>query len=222
MRWGLGIGIYVVALAGCGGAEWPAPLDHPTQTPWTAPVAVSAETAEGAAIWASCASCHMADGSGRLDGDIPRLAGQRASVVAAKLRRIRDGDVDLPVMLPFAATLSDAEIDAVSAFIHALPPPKKRGLGSEAQPGADARYRTHCAACHGVDGTGRDEPPTPKICGQHAGYISRRVQETLEGSRADGDPAMRAIAATLSPTDRDGIASWLASSPCPLPTVEAE
>ena len=50
------------------------------------------------AAYAHCASCHLHDGSGRPDGSIPRLNGQRRAVLENKLHRLRGGMMRLPVM----------------------------------------------------------------------------------------------------------------------------
>ena len=182
-----------------------APREHPAQAPWAGPAA-----------YAGCAACHLADGGGRPDGAIPRLAGQRAAVIAEKLARIADGRVALPAMSPFARALAPEEIEAVAAHLEALPAPASVGVGAgDALARGAALYGGLCAPCHGAGGEGRDDPPTPAVCGQHAGYIDRRLEEIARGARADADPAMAAQAAALPPADRAAVADHLARSACP-------
>ena len=76
-------------------------------------IAVELETTaplEEPAAYAHCASCHLHDGSGRPDGSIPRLTGQRRSVLENKLYRLRAGIMRMPVMDPYARTLAPNEI----------------------------------------------------------------------------------------------------------------
>ena len=196
MRW-------LLALLACGGAPVPEPLTHPAQTPW------SVDGADGPEV-ASCASCHHADAGGRPDGSIPRLAGQRASVLTAKLDRIADGAVHLPVMLPFARALDADARHRVATTLAELPRPQVIGTGDGGalDRGATA-YAGLCAGCHGAAGEGRDAPPTPALCGQHHAYIVRRALDAAAGTRTDVDPAMAALVRALSPDDLDAIADHL-------------
>jgi cytochrome c553 len=78
------------------------------------------------ASYAHCASCHLHDGSGRPDGSIPRLAGQRRSVLENKLYRLRAGTMRLPVMDPFARTLAPDEITEIARYLSSMPEPRTR------------------------------------------------------------------------------------------------
>ena len=77
--------------------------------------------ADEPAAYAHCASCHLHDGSGRPDGSIPRLAGQRRSVLENKLYRLRAGMMRLPVMDAFARTLAPKEIAEIAGYLSGLP-----------------------------------------------------------------------------------------------------
>lgn len=163
----------------------------------------------GRSIFESCASCHLADGEGRPDGSIPRLAGQRSAIVARKLRRLARGEVDLPVMVGFARSLNDSDIDDVADFLEELPVP----VQGTADPRGAELYAV-CAACHGLSGEGNDGLGAPRLCGQHAPYLVRRMEESVANTRGDADPAMAAIVAAMAPADRAAIASFLASGAC--------
>lgn len=160
----------------------------------------------GEEAYASCASCHLADGSGRPDGSVPRLAGQLPEVLEAKLRSIAAGELDLPVMAPFARALSDAEIGLVAEHLSGLPVvPDVVGVPD---PLGAPLYVAHCAACHGLGGEGHAGLLAPRVCGQHAGYVLRRL--ATQGERADADPAMTAVVAGLDEEQRVAIADHLA------------
>jgi len=170
--------------------------------------------ATGRAVFESCASCHMADAAGRPDGSIPRLAGQRPAILARKLRRLAAGDVDLPVMEGLARSLNGAEIDAVADFLGSLPVPSteldQRGL---------PLFTAHCAACHGPVGEGNDALGAPRLSGQHAPYLARRMDDAITNARGDADPAMGAIVAGLSSEERGLIAAFLASNAVAPPGI---
>jgi cytochrome c553 len=197
-----------------------APLLPPSGDPWAtraipdgAPDGVRLR--KGAGVYTFCASCHLADGGGRPDGAIPRLAGQRAEIVAAKLANIRSGHVFLPVMAAFANSLSPDEVTAVAAYIAALPQPKYIGHGAgDALPAGQQQYAASCAACHGANAEGNPALLAPRLCGQHAGYILRRVDEVVKGRRADANPGMAAVVAAVPVTGLTAAADFLSRGEC--------
>lgn len=83
-----------------------------------------------------CASCHGSDANG-IGSGIPPLAGQPAGYVAQQLedwsRGRRRSDPD-GVMLQIARALSPKEIDAVSAYVSALPAASPRRESAAASP----------------------------------------------------------------------------------------
>jgi cytochrome c553 len=72
---------------------------------------------------ATCAACHGADGNAGGDGQsqYPRLAGQYHDYLARALLEYKSGDRKNAIMAGFAATLSDAEIDALTRYFGAMP-----------------------------------------------------------------------------------------------------
>jgi cytochrome c553 len=67
-----------------------------------------------------CAACHGADGKAILPM-YPHLAGKYAIYLEQSLREYRDGTRRNAVMSPQAATLTDAEIEALAAHYAHLP-----------------------------------------------------------------------------------------------------
>lgn len=177
--------------------------------PW---VVAGADDDAGAALFASCASCHMADGSGRADGSIPRLAGQGAGIVIDKLERLQRGESFLPVMVPFARSLTAEDVRAVAAYVASLPTAEATAAAADGL--GEMTYRSLCAACHGAAAEGNDALRAPRLCGQHAPYLVRRMAESAANLRGDADPAMAAIVTHLPEDERAAIAAWLASGDC--------
>jgi cytochrome c553 len=72
---------------------------------------------------ATCAACHGADGNAGTEAQAqyPRLAGQYHDYLARALHEYKSGDRKNPIMAGFAATLSDAEIDALSRYFGSMP-----------------------------------------------------------------------------------------------------
>lgn len=90
------------------------------------PVSVEAVDAtlagNGKIIYASlCHVCHGPDGHGK--DEYPRLAGQKPDYVAVTLRAFRDQAAkhNDPTMLQIARTLSDEQVDAISAYLGSMP-----------------------------------------------------------------------------------------------------
>ena len=184
--------------------------------PWTLPIKKTDPLfAAGQAVFSSCASCHLADAGGRPDGTIPRLAGQQATILERRLWDLFEDSADLPVMTPFARALTPEEISQVSAYLSALPRPAKVGLGSgkRLERGAEV-YGELCVHCHAADGIGQSELNAPRLCGQHAAYSLRRLDEMTNGGRRNSDPAMSAIASVLNSQDRRAVSDYLARLEC--------
>jgi cytochrome c553 len=172
------------------------------------------------AAYAHCASCHLHDGSGRPDGSIPRLAGQRRAVLENKLYRLRAGITRLPVMEPFARTLAPVEIAELSEYLSQLPVTESSNGPSseEVRDRGQSLYAQHCLSCHGVNGEGHDGLFASRLCGQYAGYLNRRLDEVLAETRGDADAIMRDAIDEVPLDDLRAIVAWLAAGKgCPSP-----
>ena len=179
--------------------------------------------ADEPSAYAHCASCHLHDGSGRPDGSIPRLAGQRSAVIEAQLHRLRAGIVHLPVMQAFARTLEPEEVSQVAAYLSALP----TTWGAPSHTPTDMRlgaalYTEHCASCHGANGEGHDGLFAARLCGQYATYLDRRLDEIAARRRGDADAIMAAVVQTIPTEDLRTITAFLANGEgCPAqPSIE--
>lgn len=72
---------------------------------------------------AACAACHGPSGMGNPAAGWPRVAGQHAQYTGDQLRRYREGNrtSDMQsIMRQVAATMTDAEIEAVASYIQGL------------------------------------------------------------------------------------------------------
>jgi len=74
----------------------------------------------------ACGACHGPAGAGNVAAGYPRVGGQHATYVAARLRAYRElGSKELPdgnqkMMAAVAAKLSDKEIDALASYVNGL------------------------------------------------------------------------------------------------------
>jgi len=163
------------------------------------------------AAYAHCASCHLHDGSGRPDGSIPRLTGQRQSVLENKLYRLRAGIMRLPVMDPFARTLAPEEIAEIAAYLSSIPGPSvaPNEASAEEKARAASLFAQHCASCHGANAEGNDGLFASRLCGQYAGYLERRLDEAASRARGDADALMQGVVASVPRDDLRIIVAWL-------------
>jgi len=163
-------------------------------------------------VYAACASCHLHDGSGRPDGAIPRLNGQRRAVIENKLNLLRAGVTGLAVMEPFARALRPEQIAEVAAYLSGLPEtavPQNEAAEEERMRGA-ALFAEHCASCHGANGEGNDGLLASRLCGQYAGYLHRRLGEIAARIRGDSDAIMQGVVDMVPEGDLRLIVAWLA------------
>lgn len=163
--------------------------------------------------YAHCASCHLHDGSGRPDGSIPRLAGQRRTVLENKLYRLRAGTMRLPVMDPYARNLLPEEVSEIAIYLSRLPEIEigPSDVSDEERARGAALYAQHCVACHGANGEGDDAVMASRLCGQHAGYLERRLEEAAAGTRGAADAIMQGVVDTVPDDDLRRIVGWLAA-----------
>jgi sulfide dehydrogenase cytochrome subunit len=86
-----------------------------------AAAAAEAQSPDGRVLALSCFNCHGPNG--KSPGPIPSLAGKSAAILKATLVEFRDGKrtgAAATVMTRLAKGYSDAEIDAVSAYLATL------------------------------------------------------------------------------------------------------
>lgn len=219
--------IYILVLSGClvvaavyvvngQSISAPPPFSTVPESPW---MIENPRDEVGAQVYASCASCHLADGSGRRDGGVPSVAGQSETILRHKLQKLRDGSSYLPVMIPFARALTSEELEQVAHYMAELPrvastteSQLKQGINDSNA--TQLKYETNCSACHGLTGQGNDALLSPRLCGQHSRYLIRRMTEIGQNLRGDADLAMVSVLKTVVQDDQIAIAQWLETVQC--------
>ena len=171
----------------------------------------------GQAKTAVCAACHGMDGNSA-DAQYPKLAGQQASYIERQLALFKSGKRANPIMLGFAAPLSEQDMRDIGAYFASkaslpgvadaklVPVGETYFRSGDAKDGVPA-----CAACHGPDGRGNPGAQYPQLAGQHADYIVTRLKAFRDGSAGSDAHAqiMEAIAKPLSDTQIAAIASYV-------------
>lgn len=204
-----------------------APLDAAAAGPttWGDPQA-------GQAKAAACVACHGIDGNAAIDM-YPRIAGQNEHYSAAQMALIANGQRGgmAVAMVPFVQDLSAQDMRDIGAWFAsqkaaagladdsviadgASAGMKFYEVGQQLYRGGDsARGIPACQACHGPTGAGNPGPGWPHIGGQHAAYLSQRLEQYRSGEHTLNDPAqfkiMAQIAGKLSDHEIQSLASYL-------------
>jgi cytochrome c553 len=84
-----------------------------------ASVGVPAQTAQVPAVVGPCVTCHGANGLSTLP-NAPHLAGQPQIYLVEQMKAYRSGKRSHEIMAVIARPMSDADIDAVSAYYAAI------------------------------------------------------------------------------------------------------
>jgi cytochrome c553 len=216
------------ALLGAGSlaAQTPAAAPNPAPAPAAqAPAAAAAtemplkpgDATAGQAKTAACAACHGMDGNSAAT-QYPKLAGQQAGYIARQLELFKSGKRANPIMLGFAAPLSEQDMRDIGAYFAS-----KTSLPGVADaklvPVGEAYFRSGdakdgvpaCMACHGPDGRGNPGAEYPQLAGQHADYVATRLKAFRDGSAGSDERAkiMEAIAKPLSDAEIGALASYV-------------
>src|SRR5713226_1985596 len=114
-----------------------------------AAVAPAADPEAGRRKAQACAACHGPDGNAAIPGT-PSLAGQPVYFTHWQLIKYRDGRRKDPVMAPFAAILSDADMADLSAYYAAQRPKRRPAVTDPARVAAGRPLADlhHCTSCH--------------------------------------------------------------------------
>jgi cytochrome c553 len=205
----------------------------------TAPLTTAPESAEwgdaeaGATKAGTCVACHGLDGN-PADPQYPRVAGQSERYIAEQIALFKSGERNTgmaAVMKPFADALSAQDARDIGAYYAT----QKAGAGVAddsviaSGPNADRKFYEvgeqlfrsgdfergipACMACHGPDGAGNPGPAYPRIAGQQATYIQRRLEEYRAGTTIQQDPqlfnVMATVAGSLTDEEIGSLASFL-------------
>ena len=232
------VGVAVLAAAAAAFAAQttvtPIPDNAPVQaTPLAEAKATWGDAKAGATKAGACAACHGLDGN-PTDAQYPRLAGMPERYIAHQLALFKSGERSsgmAAVMQPFAAALSAQDMRDVGAYLAT----QKAGAGvaddSVIATGPNAGMKFYevgqrlfrsgdaargipaCMACHGPAGAGNPGPAYPRIGGQQAAYVARRLQEYRAGTTTEREPRlfhiMAAVTKPLTDEEIQSLASYV-------------
>jgi cytochrome c553 len=174
------------------------------------------DPAAGEQKTAVCVACH-GNGGVSTTPIWPNLAGQHAQYTRKQLHDFKSENRSNPQMSPIIVTLTDADIEDLSAYYASL-----AAVAAEAAPQAilegESIYRAGnpktglvaCSACHGPDGSGNPAAKYPALSGQHAEYTAATLKAFKAETRANDDKkVMRSIAAKMTNQEIDAVANYI-------------
>jgi cytochrome c553 len=161
----------------------------------------------------ACVACHGPDGNAS-NPAVPSLAGQPALYLHWQLLHYRDRRRADPQMSPFAANLSDADMEDLAAYFAAQRPATPGGHDRPARDrareaaGRKVAEAHRCAACHGPGLVGQKH--IPRLVGLPFGYLLKELRGFKAQTRADVDGTMTMAVQPLSEEDIENLAHYLA------------
>lgn len=170
-----------------------------------------------------CAACHGADGNSVAAAN-PNLAGQIGDYITLQLAHFKAGVRVNATMQAMAATLSEADMQALGAYfaqqkpkgLAARDPALVRSAQQLWRGGDAANGVPACAACHSPTGSGVPKN-FPRLAGQYADYTYAQLKAFKAGERG-ADAAgkdvngriMNAIAQKMTDAQMKAIADYAA------------
>ena len=170
-----------------------------------------------------CAACHGVDGNSSAAAN-PNLAGQGADYITLQLMHFKAGVRVNATMQAMAATLSDADMQALGVYfsqqkpkgLAAKDPALVKGGQKLWRGGDEATDVPACAACHSPTGVGIPKN-YPRLAGQYADYVYAQLAAFKSGARG-ADPGandvngriMSAIAHDMTDEQMKAVADYAA------------
>ena len=186
-----------------------------------APAAASAapkakpDLVKGQASFATCASCHGADGNSGTPVN-PKLAQQHPEYMVKQLQEFKSGKRANAIMMGFAAGLSEDDMKNISFWLASQK--AKPGFAKDKdlvklgeriyRGGIQERGITACAGCHSPNGAGIPAQ-YPRLAGQHAEYIASSLTAYRDGVR-NNNLQMSQVASRLNDREIRALADYIA------------
>ena len=163
----------------------------------------------------ACLTCHGPKGQSAV-GTWPKLSAQHAAYTAKQLKNFKEGTRANPVMMGMAATLTEQDMNNISAYLATQP--ASLGVAQDKatidlgqsiyRGGIAAKGVPACAACHSPTGSGIPNQ-YPLLGGQWAEYSNAQLMAFREGVRKNSSQ-MTAIATKLSDLEMKAVSDYMA------------
>jgi cytochrome c553 len=173
-------------------------------------------------IAAGCGRCHGANGHGRGNAAFPKLAGQKPEYLLRALRAYGSSQRNSGIMEPIAASLTEAQRQALADYYAALPSERLSDGTAEAtlergrniaMLGIPEKDVPSCNDCHGPEGPRRNAA-YPLLAGQYADYLLLQLEQFAAGGRGGSDYAhlMQRVAPQMSREEMEAVAAYYAQA----------
>ncbi|MDH5455039.1 MAG: c-type cytochrome [Gammaproteobacteria bacterium] len=161
------------------------------------PAFAEGDAAAGKELGYTCLGCHGIEGyrNAYPSYRVPKLGGQKAGYLEIALKGYRDGTRQHPTMAAQATSLTDQEIQDVSAYLASIGGDSVAAGGTQ---GTSFDKAAACTACHGQNGISVNAA-WPTLAGQHEDYLFNALNQYRDGTRKD--PVMSAQAALIAEED---------------------
>ena len=176
----------------------------------TATAAAAADAEAGERKAEICVACHGAGGNSTKP-TVPSLAAQPPLYIYYQLLQFREKRRSDPQMTPFAANLSDRDMQDLAAYFaqQPAPPPAPQTDVEKSAAGKSAADRNHCGSCHLPTYAGQNH--IPRLAGQQYDYLLKQLRGFKTGARPDIDGNMSSAAQPLSDADIENLSHYLTS-----------
>jgi cytochrome c553 len=180
----------------------------------TFPASAHAGVEEGRAKSQVCAACHGVDGNSVIP-TIPSLAGQPRQFITQALFMFREGQRKNEQMTPFAAKLSNADLNDLAQYYSAqkMALPTRQPEPGIVLSGQAVTEKNNCVACHKPTLVGQQH--IPRLAGQHKPYLLEQLKAFKAATRADLDGTMTSAAQGLALDELEVVAEYLATFVAP-------
>jgi cytochrome c553 len=157
----------------------------------------------------TCVACHGEGGKSTVPM-FPVLAGQNARYLYLQMRDFQEGRRKNELMTPQIAGVTRDEMRALADFFAAQKPPQQAFKPDleKAKLGKAKADETLCTMCHLGEFKGQND--IPRVSGQHYDYVVKQLGDFKARRRTNDAGNMTSVASTLSDTDIDNLAHYIA------------
>lgn len=163
----------------------------------------------------ACLTCHGPKGQSAT-ATWPKLSAQHAAYTTKQLKNFKDGSRANPVMMGMAATLTEQDMNNISAYLASQQVSQGVAQNKDTIELGQSIYRggiaakgvPACAACHSPTGAGIPSQ-YPRVGGQWAEYNAAQLLAFREGTRKNSTQ-MITIATKLSDQEMKAVADYMA------------
>ena len=172
------------------------------------PALAEGDVERGEELAYTCLGCHGIEGyrNAYPSFRVPKLGGQKATYLVQALQGYRNGEREHPTMSAQANSMTEQDIEDVSAYLASMANATVEAGGSTDVKPLDVAQT--CVACHGVNGIGMS-PTWPTLAGQHEDYLRHALKQYRSGERSNA--IMMPMAANLTDQEIKVLAEYYAS-----------